>query len=190
MTARCRLAFELVRALAYTEIDDNLHMARLLLLMAAVGGKSSKPVDGITKLAKLDFLLRYPTCLERALYAVGQSSETAIVLPFERTTIEAKMVRFRYGPWDPLYRRWLALLVARRLAHISAHGRTVILHATDLGRIAANTLAQESELGDLAQRARLVAGAFGGYSGKALSAFFQQTFPEIESMKWGEKIGV
>lgn len=184
------MAFELVRALAYTEIDDNLHMARLLLLMAAVGGKSIKPVDGITKLAKLDFLLRYPTCLERALRAVGQSTETAMVRDLERTTIEAKMVRFRYGPWDPLYRRWLALLVAKRLAHVSAHGRTVILHATDLGRAAANVLAEQSELGDLAERARLVASNFGHYSGRALSTFFQQTFPEIHSMKWGEQISV
>lgn len=184
------MAFELVRALAYTEIDDNLHMARLLLLMTAIGGKSIKPVDGITKLAKLDFLLRYPTCLERALKTVGQSTKTAMVRDLERTTIEARMVRFRYGPWDPLYRRWLALLVAKRLAHLSAHGRTVILHATDLGRAAANVLAEQSELGDLAERARLVASNFGPYSGKALSAFFHQTFPEIESMKWGEQIGV
>ncbi|MNK76461.1 hypothetical protein D3C87_960300 [compost metagenome] len=184
------MAFELVRALAYTEIDDNLHMARLLLLMAAVSGRGVKPVDGITKLAKLDFLLRYPTCLERALHAVGQNADTAIVQPFERSTIEAKMVRFRYGPWDPLYRRWLALLVAKRLVHVSAHGRTVILHTTELGRNAADTLAQDSALGDLAQRARLIGAAFGSYSGKALAAFFEQTFPEIESVKWGERIGV
>ncbi|MBB6558774.1 hypothetical protein HNP48_001438 [Acidovorax soli] len=184
------MAFELVRALAYTELDDHLHMARLLLLLTAVGGKNAKPVDGITKLAKLDFLLRYPTCLERALEAVGINSDTAIVQSFERTTIEAKMVRFRYGPWDPLYRRWLALLVAKRLVHMSAHGRTVILHTTDLGRVAAVALAQDVALGDLAQRARLISGAFGSHSGKALSLFFQQTFPEIETMKWGEPIGV
>lgn len=184
------MAFELVRALAYTEIDDNLHMARLLLLLAAVGGKTNRPVDGITKLAKLDFLLRYPTCLERALLAVGQSSVTGLVQGFERTTIESKMVRFRYGPWDPLYRRWLALLVAKRLIHLSAQGRTVILHATDAGRAVAYTLAEQSELGDLAQRARLVASAFGDQSGKALATFFQTTFPEIESMKWGAHIGL
>ncbi|MGE8452694.1 MAG: hypothetical protein ACN6OP_19160 [Pseudomonadales bacterium] len=184
------MAFELVRALAYTELDDHLHMARLLLLLTAIGGKNAKPLDGITKLAKLDFLLRYPTCLERSLKAIGVNSDTAIVQPFERTTIEAKMVRFRYGPWDPLYRRWLALLVAKRLVHISAHGRTVILHATDLGRLAAEALAQDAALGDMAQRARLIANAFGHRSGKALSLFFQQTFPEIETMKWGDPIGI
>ena len=184
------MAFELVRALAYTEIDDNFHMARLLLLMTAVGGRTNRPVDGITKLAKLDFLLRYPNCLERALEEVGQSSVTALIQDIERTTIESKMVRFRYGPWDPLYRRWLALLVAKRLVHVGAQGRTVIVHATALGRQLANALGETSELGDLAQRARLVSEAFGDMSGKALAEFFQSTFPEIENTKWGERISL
>ncbi|MNL88512.1 hypothetical protein D3C87_2182700 [compost metagenome] len=61
---------------------------------------------------------------------------------------------------------------------------------TELGRVAAEALSAQNELGDLAERARLVAGAFGDHSGTALTAFFQQTFPEIESMKWGEQIGV
>ena len=107
------MALELARALAATERDDNLHIARLLLLMAARAGEKRHSIEGLTKLAKLDFLLRYPNSLERALKAAGKKPEKAEVADFERTTIESKMVRFRYGPWDHRYRRWVALMAAR-----------------------------------------------------------------------------
>jgi hypothetical protein len=65
------MALELARALATTERDDNLHTARLLLLMAAHASDKGRSIEGLTKLAKLDFLLRYPNCLERALTSSG-----------------------------------------------------------------------------------------------------------------------
>src|SRR5690606_37446228 len=71
------MALELVQALAKTELDDHLHMARLLMLFEAHSGRSNKPVEGVTKLAKLDFLLRYPNCLERALIAKDKPTEQA-----------------------------------------------------------------------------------------------------------------
>ena len=108
------MALELVQALARTELDDNLHMARLLMLMDAHSGSSNKPVDGVMKLAKLDFLLRYPNCLERALTAKSKPVGPAKIQDFERTTIESKMVRFRYGPWDHRYREFLNILIANR----------------------------------------------------------------------------
>lgn len=54
--------------LADLEENDNLHLARLLVLLKAFSGRDgTKTIDGLTKLAKLDFFLRYPTYLERAL---------------------------------------------------------------------------------------------------------------------------
>jgi len=182
------MALELVRALAETELDDNLHMARLLMLMQAHAGKSRKPVEGITKLAKLDFLLRYPNCLERALIAKGKSTETANIHDFERTTIESKMVRFRYGPWDHRYRRWIALLVAKGLVHADVEGRTVKLWLTESGSAVADDLSSDSELHDLSKRATLVARSFGPMSGSGLKDFVYETFPEITNMRWGDPI--
>lgn len=184
------MAFELIRELARTEIDDNLHMSRLLLLLDAIRGKTNKPLDGITKLAKLDFLLRYPTSLERALSAIGVGAQTTLVRDFERKTVEARMVRFRYGPWDPLYRRWLALLVAKRLVHLSTYGRTVQIYCTNSGRDIADALAEKAELSDVAQRARLVVEHFSGKSGKALAELFEDVFPELESVRWGADINL
>src|SRR5580700_8564735 len=110
------MSLRLVNAVADSENRDDLHLARLLVLLGSADARRTTPitkakaVEGITKLAKLDFLLRYPTCLERALSELGRDPREAQVQPRERTSIEAKMVRFRYGPWDGRYRRWLGLL--------------------------------------------------------------------------------
>jgi hypothetical protein len=184
------MALELVRALAKTELDDNLHMARLLMLLDAHSGRSNKPVEGITKLAKLDFLLRYPNCLERALSAKEKPIDTARIQDFERTTIESKMVRFRYGPWDHRYRRWIALLVAKGLLHAGVDGRTVKLWLTEQGHTVAKALQDSEELADLAARARLVTKTFGTMTGTALKDFVYSTFPEITNMRWGAPISL
>lgn len=186
------MALELVQALARTELDDNLHIARVLMLMAAHAARdgTAKPVDGVTKLAKLDFLLRYPNCLERALKARNQPTAPAQIQEFERTTIESKMVRFRYGPWDHRYRRWIALLVGKGLLHAWVEGRTVKIQLTAAGQQAAAQLSDNDELRDLAARAKLVASSFGGMSGTALKDFVYATFPEITNMRWGDPITI
>lgn len=184
------MALELARTLAATERDDHLHMARLLLLMAAHAGKKRRPVEGLTKLAKLDFLLRYPNCLERALAADGADASVAGIQEFERTTIESKMIRFRYGPWDHRYRRWVALLAARGLVLASVVGRTVNIWPTDEGLEVAAALADTDALEDVADRARLVAKRFGARSGTKLKDFVYSTFPELTEMKWGEEIQI
>lgn len=182
------MALELVQALARTERDDNLHMARLLMLLDAHSGRSNKPVEGVTKLAKLDFLLRYPNCLERALVARKKPTAPARVRDFERTTIESKMVRFRYGPWDHRYRRWIALLVGKGLLHAAVEGRTVKLRLTGAGHSAAYALMNSPDLADLSSRAKVVAKTFGTMSGTALKEFVYATFPEITTMRWGDPI--
>lgn len=184
------MALELARALAATERDDNLHMARLLLLMAAHAGDRSRPVEGLTKLAKLDFLLRYPNCLERALKSAGKKPEKAGVAEFERTSIESKMVRFRYGPWDHRYRRWVALMAAKNLIVVNVKGKTVQIWPTSEGQALSALLADQASMGDLAARAKLVAKSFGGRSGTDLKNFVYSTFPELTDMKWGEEIAI
>ncbi|MFC4299586.1 hypothetical protein [Castellaniella ginsengisoli] len=184
------MALELARALAATERDDNLHVARLLLLMSAHAGDKGRPIEGLTKLAKLDFLLRYPNCLERALVSDGKDPRKADVTEFERTTIESKMVRFRYGPWDYRYRRWVALMVARGLVIVGVKGNTVQLWPTPAGQAMATVLSGQEPLEDLAARAKLVAKSFGNRNGTNLKNFVYATFPELTDMKWGEEINI
>ena len=184
------MALELARALAATERNDDLHIARLLLLIAARTGRKHNSVEGFTKLAKLDFLLRYPNSLERALMAEKKSPALAGIDDFERTTIESKMIRFRYGPWDHRYRRWVALMLSRGLVEVVLQGKTVHICPTDLGLQLATTLGNQESMSTLATRAALVAQNFGSQTGTGLKNFIYETFPELLSMKWGEEIAI
>ncbi|RJG05359.1 hypothetical protein D3870_04390 [Noviherbaspirillum cavernae] len=182
------MSLELIRAAARTELDDNLHLGRLLVLLAEVDRGKGRPVEGITKLAKLDFLLRYPMCLERALSAADRRPELAKVDPHERTTIEAKMVRFKYGPWDSRYRRWLGLLAARGLVDVFIKGRTVNAKLSPAGIDVAYRMEEQESFTQLKERAKLISTVFGSMSGTRLKDFIYETFPELTSMKWGEEI--
>src|SRR5690606_21730268 len=128
------MSLQLVRAVASTENSDEFHLGRLLLLLLAANKRSAKSIEGITKLAKLDFLLRYPNCLEKALTVEGHNADSARIEPYERTTIESKMIRFKYGPWDSRYRRWIRLLAARGLVTTTVKGRTLHIQLTDKGQ--------------------------------------------------------
>lgn len=184
------MALELARALASTERQDDFHIARLLLLLAGHAGgiEKNKPMEGLTKLAKLDFLLRYPNCLERALAAEKRPTSDAGVQEFERTTIESKMIRFRYGPWDHRYRRWVSLMAAKGLVDVGVAGRTVQIWLTPKGHDTVARLEVEPSLETVAARASLIAKRFGSKSGSGLKNFVYATFPEISDMKWGEEI--
>jgi hypothetical protein len=94
----------------YVEQKEDLHLARLLILIGAFEETDKPAIEGITKLAKLDFLLRYPTYFERAVQKRGGSLASTPIADYERGTVEAQMVRYRFGPWDHRLRRFLNLL--------------------------------------------------------------------------------
>lgn len=185
------MSLSVLKAAADAENADSLHLARLVVLLRSAdkrGKTQGKPVEGITKLAKLDFLLRYPLYLERALLSLGKPPESAAVLPRERTTVETKMIRFRYGPWDSRYRRWLSLLSARGLISLSMSGRKIEIGLTDAGRALADDLAERPAFQDLAARGTVIMKAVGAMPATKLKDFVYQIVPEITGMKWGEEI--
>lgn len=182
------MSLRIVHLAAEIESSDDFHLSRMLLLLKACSKRSNKPVDGIMKLAKLDFLLRYPNCLVRVLKALGKDSLAQSISEEERNTIEARMIRFRFGPWDERYRRWIGLLVARRLAQTYLEGRTVKVVLTEAGHRLAEKLGERQEFSDLADRSRIVSQTVGGYTATNLKDFIYKVFPEITTMKWGEEI--
>ena len=171
------MSLRLIKAVAESENLDDFHLGRLLVLLGSADARKSKDatkvkaVEGITKLAKLDFLLRYPTCLERALAKLGRDASEAKVLPRERTSIEAKMVRFRYGPWDGRYRRWLGLLTARGLVTLGVQGNRVQIGLTEAGRALAAQFRDDPLFADLSRRADVVLKTVGTMSATRLKDF-------------------
>jgi hypothetical protein len=182
------MSLKLVHLAAEIEHSDDFHVARLILLLKAAAGRNDKPVEGIMKLAKMDFLLRYPNCLVRALKAIGKEAVAQEIPEEERNTIEARMIRFRFGPWDKRYRRWIGLLVAKGLAHAYLKGRTVNVKLTPAGIKVAAQLSDLDEFRSIAKRSQIVASAVGGYSATKLKDFIYKVFPEIVDMQWGRHI--
>jgi hypothetical protein len=186
------MSLAVLKAAADAENADGLHLARLLVLLRSAdkrGRGGPKPVEGITKLAKLDFLLRYPVYLERALTLLNRPPAEAAVLPRERTSVETKMIRFRYGPWDGRYRRWLSLLSSRGLITLSLSGRKIEIGLTEIGRTLADELAARPAFADFATRGDAVVKAVGAMQATKLKDFIYEVVPEITGMKWGAEIG-
>lgn len=95
--------------------------ARLLLLIDAFSRSSRGPrtLEGRVKLAKLDFLLRYPRHLATVLAGRGNSTPAARAdLTDQDSPLESRMMRYRYGPWDPSHFAILGALVGRRLIEV------------------------------------------------------------------------
>ena len=179
---------DVLRFVIELEGDHRLHQGRLLLLLRAFAGKqNNKTVEGLTKLAKLDFLLRYPTYLERALAKRGSQASKVEVRDEERISVESRMVRYRYGPWDDRYREILNELVGLDLALVEVRGRTVHIGLTQHGLDVASRLAESAVYSDVARRAKLL-NTHLNLSGTRLMRFVYETFPEIADMRLREPI--
>ncbi|GAB3562741.1 hypothetical protein GCM10027578_05390 [Spirosoma luteolum] len=183
------MSLRLLKAAATTENMDDFHLSRILLLLRAFDTPRKRhSVQGIMKLAKFDFLLRYPTCLKRALEFVDKSEELAQLGDFETHSVEAKMIRFRYGPWDGRYRRWIGLLAAKGLVETYVEKNTIHVMITDKGKAVADLFSQEEEFQLIAQRSQLIYKHFNRLSATAIKEFIYSVFPEIKTIKWGDEI--
>lgn len=177
--------------LADLEDNDELHIGRLLLLLKAFAGrKGSGTVDGLTKLAKLDFLLRYPVYLERALARrkAGLDVPAVDVQDHERKSIESSMIRFKYGPWDPRYRRFLNLMIAKGLVNVVVEGKTHRIGLTQRGLDIGESLSEAEASQAIVKRARILERHF-DLTATSLMKFVYETFPEIGTLRMGEEIG-
>jgi hypothetical protein len=169
--------------------DEQIHLGRLILLLAAFDrGEVERPaIEGITKLAKLDFLLRYPTYFEKAMRARNVSEKKIAIEPYERKTVEAEMVRYRYGPWDHRYRRFLNMLAAKGLVSIQTTGRTINLSLTDRGLKHAERIVSDAAFAPLAQRAKVLRESI-DIGATDIMKFIYNTFPEIGTLSFDQAI--
>ena len=178
----------LVETVAEIDQKSELHTVRLLILLNAFSGnKRDGCIQGITKLAKLDFLLRYPVMLQRALKAKGKSIREVGLEEHEIYSVESTMVRYRFGPWDHRYRFFLNSLVAKGLASISIEGRTVVITISKIGQKYANELSKEPIFDQYTRRSILLKRHF-DLTATNLMNFIYETFPEVISLSSGALI--
>jgi hypothetical protein len=160
--------------------------ARLLLLIDAFTGSTAN-LEGRTKLAKLDFLLRYPRFLRRAVEIRAPQAALPDPEPNEGN-IEQRMVRYRYGPWDPAYFALLGSLIGRGLITPVSHRSGVGYRTTEEGGRAARDLAATDAWADIADRTRLLKRHFGSVSGTFLMKFIYEHFPEVTGAEWHQQL--
>lgn len=174
---------DLVKTVADLDQSPELHVARLLLLIDAFSEDGQGgAIEGLTKLAKLDFLLRYPVMLERALEAKGRSSRDVQLEDNERCSVESEMVRYRFGPWDHRYRDFLNILVSKGLINIQMEGRKVVIGISELGHDVARQLVGNELFEQYGRRAKLLKRHF-DLTATNLMRFIYDTFPEIISLR-------
>jgi hypothetical protein len=180
---------DLVEAIAELDAEPDLHAARLLILISAFSSSDQGTVEGLTKLAKLDFLLRYPVMLERALVAKNRSTREVRLEDYERLSVESQMVRYRFGPWDHRYREFLNILIGKGLVTVRVEGRRIVISLTDQGTNLAATLRESEVFQDYGRRSALLKRHF-DIMGTSLMKFIYDTFPEVISLRSNEKIPI
>jgi len=153
--------------------DDVLefHAGRLVLLLAICGGAGGV-INGLTKMAKLDFFVRYPDFFE----AVRRGSDQPD--PERGEAVEAAMVRHHYGPWDKRYYHVLAFLEARGIIAVRKSGKSYRIALTRLGKTAAERLAAAPAFAGLRRVMQAVAESLGDKSGNELKTMIYATFKE------------
>jgi hypothetical protein len=159
------------------------HAARLLLVLKVCGVKGR--IDGLTKLAKLDFFVRYPAFFARACAAQGAPAPEEV-----SPTVESSMVRHHYGPWDHRYYHVLAYLEGKGLVRITREGaRSFRFQLTELGIGAAEQLAVAASFQEIVAQMARVKTVLGKMNGKALKELVYQLFDEeVAARKLGEVI--
>jgi hypothetical protein len=155
------------------------HTGRVLLLLRHFGATDAKPLEGLTKLAKLDFLIRYPTFTEQLLYDLGADWELGTEpSDSERLAVESRMVRYKYGPWDDRYYPVLGTLVGLGLVSVAKKGRTLVMSLTEFGTEVAAGLADQDDWEQVDRRASFLHRHF-NLTGSRLKKLIYTQLPEV-----------
>jgi len=165
--------------------DDILefHSARLLLLLKICGERGQ--LKGLTKMAKLDFFVRYPQFFEMAARFLG----TEIAQDSQTIIVESKMVRYHYGPWDQRYYHVLAYLKAKNLIKVTKEGTAINLSLTDLGSESAIKLEKNTSFASIVSQMIQVNNILGNKKGTELKNLVYEIFDEeVAKLSMGEVI--
>jgi hypothetical protein len=164
--------------------DDILefHAARILLLLHLCGRGNS--IEGLTKLAKLDFFVRYPEFFKRACAVLGKDVGAV------PTVGESPMVRHHYGPWDHRYYQVLGFLEGARLLEVNKSGvHAFTFTLTEEGVKKASALSADQSYRELRDYMVTVRKRLGQRNGSSLKNLIYQIFhKEVAAQPIGTKI--
>ena len=168
------------KAIRADEITE-FHAARLILLFQ-VCGKDGE-ISGLTKMAKLDFFIRYPQFFVQACKTLGK--DVTVTSEF----IESTMVRYHYGPWDYRYYQILAYLRSRGIIEIAKDKKTYKIQLTELGKEIAAKFLVRPEFMPIIDHMTIVSEIMGKMTGSRLKRLVYEVFDEqVAKRNLGEVI--
>ncbi|MCR2764987.1 hypothetical protein NQ152_15890 [Microbacterium sp. zg.B48] len=165
--------------------DLAYHQTRVLLLVVAVSTADghARKLDGLTKLAKLDFLTRYPALASRVLRDLSPHdarlhiSGTEALAP---TDVEDPMIRYKYGPWDDRYYPVIGSLVGRSLLkYVRGRQGSVALAPTPAGKRFAADVASLPQWRAVGDRCEAIAEASAGLTGNGLKELIYRSLADL-----------
>jgi len=156
------------------------HAARILLLISAFSHSKRNGIDGLTKLAKLDFLLRYPAMLERLSLMEANEVPPAHLRATddERLAVESRMIRYKYGPWDDRYYPILGMLLGTGLVKSSGGKGRLRMSVTGDGKRVASQLTALPTWRLSAERCEFIAANF-NTTGNRLKDLIYENLPDV-----------
>jgi hypothetical protein len=106
----------------------------------------------------------------------------------DEAPLDARMMRYRYGPWDPSYFAVLGSLIGRGLVEVHPlHGRTGLgYRTTDRGAGLAAELAKDASFTRTVARIQLLRRHL-NKSGTTLKDYLYQ-LPEVADASWHEDL--
>jgi hypothetical protein len=163
------------------DIFTELHASRLLLLLLLCG--IAGRIEGLTKLAKLDFFVRYPDFFARIAQYLGKTVELTT------SSVESAMIRHHYGPWDKRYYQVLPFLQGRDLITIEKQGKAYVFALTPVGKQIATAFAKEADFSDQVSQMKQVKKVLGKKSGSSIKNLIYEVFDrEIAKQALGQVI--
>jgi hypothetical protein len=164
--------------------------ARVLLLIDGFSRRTTGPrtLEGRVKLAKLDFLVRYPRHLATVLASRGIRAAERDSLDRQDSPLESRMMRYRYGPWDPSYFAVLGSLVGRGLIEVvPAEGTNALgYRTTSPGAALAEGLKDDGAFDDVIGRVTLLRRHL-DLAGESLKKLLYD-LPEVADATWHEEL--
>lgn len=165
--------------------ESDYHQARLLLLITGFTQEDDSFV-GLTRLVKLDFLLRYPAMASRLLPEAASWTEDTEPTRDEFLAVESRMIRYRYGPWDDRYYPMLGALVGRGLLEFTG-GRRFAARVTPTGRRLAEEVSNQAQWRRTAARVRMLREHF-DLTGEQLKALIYEHLDDVVVLPQGTEI--
>ncbi|MFD3488013.1 hypothetical protein [Streptomyces sp. NPDC058665] len=138
------------------------------------------------KLAKLDFFLRYPDRLEQLLH--NRKVDVDLTEnPWLTGAIEQRMIRYRYGPWDPAYYGLLGALIGKGLIETTMEKGNSAYRTTEAGRQVANALSDTDSWRPVRDRVRVLKRHL-NLTGTKLRDLIYENFPDIVEADLGTQL--